>query len=56
MVDNKYKKIVGRDELVVEWGNGNDGLTEMSVKVEIRGRERIITMKDVIYQVNCELL
>ena len=39
-------KIVGRDKLVMEIGDRSDGLTEISVKLEIRGREWIIGMED----------
>ena len=34
--------VVGRHELVVKRGNGNDGLREMIVKLEIKKKEWII--------------
>ena len=39
-------KLGGKGELIVEWGNGNDGLAEISVKLKTRGREWIVAMKD----------
>ena len=39
-------RIVGRDKVEAEWGNGNDGLREIIMKLEIREREWMIGTKD----------
>ena len=42
-------RIVERDGLVIKWDDRSDELTEMSVKLETRGREWIIAIKDVMH-------
>ena len=42
-------RIVGRDRLIIEWDDRSDGLRKMI-------EEWTIEMKDVMHQVNCELV